>query len=73
MSGKTHDANVKGSPTSGRDVKNDSLFTNRFGLNLNAKATEDINVKARLLMYKVWGMGNADPVTTNAFFADRTV
>ncbi|MEW6739418.1 MAG: DUF3373 domain-containing protein [Nitrospirota bacterium] len=79
LSGKTHDArvfNADGSAvnaTAGRDVKNDSLFTNRFGLNLNAKATEDINVKARLLMYKVWGMGNANPVTNNAFFADRTV
>jgi hypothetical protein len=73
LSGKTHDANVGGTPTFGRDVKNDSLFTNRFGLNLNAKATEDVTVKARLLMYKVWGMGNTNPVTTNAFFADRSV
>ncbi len=40
---------------------------------MNAKATEDVTVKARLLMYKVWGMGNTNPVTTNAFFADRTV
>ena len=37
------------------DVKNDALLTNRFGLNLKARATEDITVKARLLMYKVWG------------------
>jgi hypothetical protein len=80
LSGKTHDAKVitdqktmATSGMSGRDVKNDSLLTNRFGLNLNAKATEDVTVKARLLMYKVWGMGNTNPVTTNAFFADRTV
>lgn len=73
LSGKTHDALLATGGVAGRDVKNDSLFTNRFGLNLNAKATEDITVKARLLMYKVWGMGNTNPVTTNAFFADRTV
>ncbi|MBI2213692.1 MAG: DUF3373 family protein [Acidobacteria bacterium] len=37
------------------DVSNDSLYTNRFGLNLKAKATEDVSVTARLLMYKVAG------------------
>jgi hypothetical protein len=37
------------------DVKNDSLYTNRFGLNLKAKATEDVTVTARLLMYKIAG------------------
>jgi hypothetical protein len=37
------------------DVKDDSLFTNRFGLNLKAKATQDVTVTARLLMYKVTG------------------
>ncbi|BCB95137.1 hypothetical protein JZK55_00590 [Dissulfurispira thermophila] len=81
LSGKTHDARLLGGTpfgstitgVDGKDVKNDSLFTNRLGLNLRAKATEDITVKARLLMYKVWGMGNTNPVTTNAFFADRTV
>lgn len=37
------------------DVSNDSLYTNRFGLNLKAKATDDVTVTARLLMYKVAG------------------
>lgn len=37
------------------DVQNDSLYTNRFGLNLKAKATEDVTVTARLLMYKIAG------------------
>lgn len=78
LSGKTHDALVSdgsggANATAGKDIRNDSLFTNRFGLNLIGKATEDITVIARLLMYKVWGMGNTNPVTTNAFFADRTV
>lgn len=52
------------------DVKNDSLLTNRLGLNLKIKATEDIQVKARLLMYKVWGHQTEGPVQ-GAFFADR--
>jgi hypothetical protein len=37
------------------DVKSDSLYTNRFGLNLGVKATEDVSVTARLLMYKTAG------------------
>jgi hypothetical protein len=37
------------------DVQNESLYTNRFGLNLKAKATEDVTVTARLLMYKIAG------------------
>lgn len=36
-------------------VENKSLYTNRFGLNLKAKATKDVTVTARLLMYKVAG------------------
>ncbi|HLO24781.1 MAG TPA: DUF3373 domain-containing protein [Geobacteraceae bacterium] len=59
------------------DVKNDSLFTNRFGLNLKAKATKDVTVTARLLMYKV--SGEQDDAAVNGtggsgvgpFFADR--
>jgi cell division protein FtsB len=56
----------------GYTAKNDALFTNRFGLNVKARATEDITVKARLLMYKVWGHQTSDPVSgSNAFFADK--
>lgn len=54
----------------GYTAKNDSLLLNRFGLNLKANATEDITVKARLLMYKVWGHETMTPVEGN-FFADR--
>ncbi len=36
-------------------VKNEALFTHRFGLNINAKPTENITFAARLLMYKAWG------------------
>ena len=64
---------TKGTATqvSGFTVKNNTLFTNRFGLNLKARATEDIQVKARLLMYKVWGEESSTPVTSDSFFTDR--
>jgi hypothetical protein len=54
--------------------KNTSLFSNRFGLDLGAKATQDVSVNARLAMYKVFG-AQSDAAVTNAgsapFFADR--
>uniref|UniRef100_UPI004055EE36 DUF3373 family protein n=1 Tax=Candidatus Electronema sp. TaxID=2698783 RepID=UPI004055EE36 len=42
--------------TESRDYSNDSLFTNRFRLNMEAKAAENLTFKGRLAMYKVWGM-----------------
>jgi len=53
------------------DVKNESLFTNRFRLTLKAKATEYITVKARFAMYKVWGHQTSEPITGGGYFADR--
>ncbi|MDD2811140.1 DUF3373 domain-containing protein [Rhodoferax sp.] len=54
--------------------KNTSLYSNRFELDLNAKATQDVSVTAKLNMYKVFGSQN-DGAVTNAgsapFFADR--
>ncbi len=50
---------------------NDTLYTNRFGLNLKAKATENVTVKARLLMYKVSGAQN-DSSVIGPYFADRS-
>ncbi len=41
-------------------LTNDTLFTNRFRLNMRVKATENVEFKARLAMYKVWGTGNAN-------------
>ncbi len=55
----------------GYEVRNNALLLNRFGLNVNAHATEHITVKARLLMYKVWGHETMTPVQGD-FFADRT-
>jgi hypothetical protein len=54
------------------DVKNDSLMTNRFGLNLKANALEDVSVKARLVMYKVWGHETSTPVD-GSYFSDRAM
>ncbi len=51
--------------------KNDALMTNRFGLNLKAKATKDVTVTTRLLMYKTSGNQTAD-ATNAGFFADRS-
>ncbi|SHO48194.1 DUF3373 family protein [Desulfopila aestuarii] len=39
----------------GSDVDNDTLWTNRFRLNMRAKATENMEFKARLAMFKAWG------------------
>ncbi len=36
-------------------VVNHDLFTHRFGLNIDAKATENVTFSGRLLMYKAWG------------------
>lgn len=54
----------------GYSAKNDSLMTHRFGLNLKAKATEDVSVTARFLMYKTSGSQDST-ATTDQFFADR--
>jgi len=53
---------------------NDTLYTNRLGINLNAKATKDVTVNVRLVAYKTFGSQD-DSAITNAggspFFADR--
>ncbi len=54
----------------GYEVKDSSLLLNRFGLNLRAEALEDVVVKARFVMYKVWGQ-ETDAAATGNFFADR--
>lgn len=46
------------SPTPASDFDNDTMWTNRLRINLRAKATEDVEFKARLAMYKSWGMEN---------------
>ncbi len=55
------------------DVKNDALYTNRFGLNLKAKATQNVTVTTRFLMYKVWGSQDDSALRSGntAFSLDR--
>ena len=50
--------------------KNETLYTNKFGLDLTAKATQDVTVHAKLDMYKTFGSQNDTAVTGN-YFADR--
>jgi hypothetical protein len=50
--------------------KNETLYTNKFGLDLHAKATQDVTVNVKLDMYKTFGSENDSQVTGN-FFADR--
>ncbi|ACL64384.1 conserved hypothetical protein [Anaeromyxobacter dehalogenans 2CP-1] len=57
-------------PMPGFDPENGTLMTNRFGLNLKAKATRNVTVTTRLLMNKTSGMQTAD-ATNAGFFADR--
>ncbi len=59
-------------PKASYDVKNDSFMTNRFGLNLKAQALEDVVVKARLLMYKVFGHETSTPAN-GRYFGDRAM
>jgi len=50
--------------------KNETLYTNRFGLDLTAKATQNITVHAKLGMYKSFGSQDDSQVTGN-YFSDR--
>ncbi len=54
--------------------KNDSIYSNRFGLDLKANVAENITVKARLAMYKTWGAQDEYALVNGGsapFFADR--
>jgi hypothetical protein len=57
-------------PVQGYDVKNDTVMMNRFGVRLKANPLENVTMKARLLMYKVFGHQTSSPVM-GQFFADR--
>ena len=50
--------------------KNETLYTNKFGLDLTAKATQNITVHAKLDMYKAFG-SQSDSTTMGNYFADR--
>ncbi|MDD2734793.1 MAG: DUF3373 domain-containing protein [Desulfuromonadaceae bacterium] len=50
--------------------KNETLYTNKFGLDLTAKPIKDITVHASLGMYKAFG-SQTDTPTVGNYFADR--
>ena len=43
----------------GRDLDNETILTNRFRLNMRVSATENLEFKGRLAMYKTWGNQSA--------------
>lgn len=43
----------------GRNLENDTIWTNRFRLNMRVNATENVEFKGRLAMYKTWGNQSA--------------
>ena len=53
---------------SGKSLSNDSLWTNRFRLNMRVKATENVEFKGRLAMYKTWGNQSAWTDDSNAIW-----
>lgn len=57
-------------PVSAYKFQNSMLYTNRFGLNLKAKATQDVTVNVRLLAYKSFGDQSGD-VTNAGYTPDR--
>jgi len=46
------------------EMENTSIFTNRFRLNMRVKATENVDFKGRLAMYKAWGTDTIPPNVT---------
>ena len=61
-------------PVSSYKPKNDTMYTNLFGLDLRAKVAQDVSLTARLNMYKTFGEQGADAVTNAGyapFSADR--
>ncbi|MCX5876181.1 MAG: DUF3373 domain-containing protein [Deltaproteobacteria bacterium] len=54
--------------------ENETLNTNRFGINLHAKPIQDVTVNARLVGYKTFGSQDDSAFSNNgntAFFGDR--
>ena len=52
------------------DIKNDTIYSNRLGLNLKAKVTKDVSLTTRFLMYKTFGNSDSD-ATSGMLFGDR--
>lgn len=58
---------VTSTKDAGGNQSNDTMLTNRLRLNMRAKATEDLEFKGRLAMYKAWGMQSAPDNRDDAF------
>lgn len=57
-------SNMGYNPTPAAEYENDTLYSTRMRMNMRVKATEDVEVKARIVGYKVWGMqDSATPET----------
>jgi hypothetical protein len=52
----------------GNDLDNDTLWTNRFRLNMRVGITENVDFKGRLAMYKTWGNQSAFTDESNAMY-----
>ncbi len=52
----------------GNDLENDTLWTNRFRLNMRVGITENVDFKGRLAMYKTWGNQSAFTDDSNAMY-----
>lgn len=52
-------------------IKDDTLYTNRFGLNLKAKVMQNVTFNGRLLMYKDFG-SQTGAASLGNYFADRS-
>jgi len=57
-------------PVDAYKPKNETLYTNRFNLDLHAKATQDVTVNVKLAMYKTFGSQDSTATTGN-YFSDR--
>ncbi len=54
--------------------ENSTLYTNRLGVDVHAKATQDVTVNARFLMYKTFGAQDDKAISNSGnapYFADR--
>jgi opacity protein-like surface antigen len=59
-------------PVAAFKPKNETMYTNKFALDLKAKATQDVTVNVKLGMYKVFGSQN-DGAVNAGYFSDRSV
>lgn len=61
-------------PVAAYKPENSTLYTNRLGVDVHAKATQDVTVNARFLMYKTFGAQDDKAITNSGnapYFADR--